>query len=215
MKSATSVRLEKELPASVPPAGRLTDAALERIVRRSRPAPAPAPAPASPAAPPKVSTAPVTSIPDDDVEPLSALFRAAARTPPGRFKLPAGITLWLVALGVAATAFLSGVLLGRTGEKAPPSGLQLQSTDARGTLVISWNYKAVQKLDHATLYLDDGGHFITVPLNHSRLVSGYFPYPRKFSLVTATMVAGDLRAVSSFAAHPQSRPVIQQGSGNP
>jgi len=218
MKSATHVILEKDMALSAVPAKeasgkadprdyspRITDAALERIVRRSRARPAQS----------KTSHVPVTPVTEDDVDPLSELFRAAAaRTPPKSRKLPAGIALWLLALGIVTAAFLGGIFLGRNHAKVP-SGLLLESADTHGTLVIRWNYKAVQNLDHATLYVDDGGRFITVPLNHSRLVSGYFPYPRKFSLVTATMVAGDIQAVTSFVAHSPRRQVSHQDSATP
>ena len=110
----------------------------------------------------------------EDLEQLSALYRAAARTPPYRSKLPAGIGLWLAALGVAAAAFLSGVFLAPHSAKEA-SGLLLQSTDAHRTLGIRWNYKAVQNLTALRFYIDDGGRFITIPLNRSRLVSGVLP----------------------------------------
>jgi hypothetical protein len=217
MKSATPVLLEKDRDLSAVSAreesrkagpkdhaARVTDAALERIVRRSRTAPAR----------PKTNNVAAMPVGDDDAEPLSALFRAAAARNPHRSKLSARIALWSVALGVGAAAFLTGALLGRNGAHVPPD-LLLQSTDSHGTLVIRWNYKALQNLDRATLYIDDGGRFMTIPLNHPRLVSGYFPYPRKFSLVTVTMVAGDRQAVTSFAAHPQRLQVSHRDSANP
>jgi hypothetical protein len=204
MKSALPFTFEKDKdPRDY--SARVTDPALERIVRRSRINPARS----------KTSHAPVTPIAQIEADPLSELFHAAAaRTRPKSRKLPVGIALWLVAIGVAAAVFLTGIFLGRNRAKTP-SGLLLESADAHGTLVIRWNYKAVQNLDHATLYIDDGGRFITLPLNHSRLVSGYFPYPRKFSLVTVTMVAGDTQAVTSFVAHSPRRQISPQVSATP
>jgi hypothetical protein len=213
MKAAISLLLQKNMalteldvpggPANAGPKNQgvpVTDAALERIVRRSRTAP-----PGSEARTVKAKTVEVNLITNgEDLEQLSALYRAAARTPLHKSRLPAGVGLWLVALGVAAAAFLSGVFLARHAAKEMP-GLLLQSTDAHRTLVIRWNYNAVQNLKSAMLYIDDGGRFITVPLNRSRLASGYFPYPRKFSLVTVTMVAGDMQGVTSFAERSQRR----------
>jgi hypothetical protein len=185
-------------------AARVTDPALERIVRRSRTRPARS----------KTNHTPVTPI-TVNVDPLSELFRAAAaRTPPKNRRLLARIAPWLVAFSVAAAAFPCGIFLGRNHAKAP-SGLLLESSDAHGTLAIRWNYKAVQNLDHGTLYVDDGGHFIALPLNHQRLVSGYFPYTRKFSLVTVTMVAGDIQAVTSFVANSPRRQVSHRDAATP
>jgi hypothetical protein len=204
MKSAIPLIFEKDTDPKDYSA-RVFDPALERIVRRSRTRPGRS----------KTNHAPVTPIAEIEADPLYELFHAAAvRTPPKSRKLPSGIALWLVAIGVAAAVFLTGIFLGRNHAKAP-SGLLLESADAHGTLVIRWNYKALQNLDHATLYIDDGGHFITVPLNHSRLVSGYFPYTRKFSLVTVTMVAGDIQAVTSFVAHSPRRQVSHQDPATP
>lgn len=204
MKSATHVIFEKDADPKDYSA-RVTDPALERIVRRSRINPARA----------KTNHAPVTPIAQIEADPLSELFHAAAaRARPKSRRFPARMALWLVAAGVAAAVFLTGIFLGRNHAKAP-SGLLLESADTHGTLVIRWNYKAVQNLDHATLYIDDGGRFITLPLNHSRLVSGFFPYTRKFSLVTVTMVAGNIQAVTSFVAHSPRRLVSHQDSATP
>jgi hypothetical protein len=112
--------------------------------------------------------------------------------------------VWAAAAFVAI-AGTSGFLLNRDWTAPAPPPLELHSTDSDGTLVIRWNNDAVRDVDHAEMFIDDGGRVHAVPLDRSQLSLGELHYTRKSPHVTAKMNAGSAQAVTSFAA-PARRP---------
>jgi hypothetical protein len=111
----------------------------------------------------------------------------------------------VVALAAAAAILISiaGVVLvvmPGPHQAAPRPPLVLHSTDAHGALTIQWNPDGVEGIDHASLFIDDGGRLHTIPLDRSQLTSGEFVYARKSSHVTATVTADGTEATTEFTA---------------
>lgn len=120
--------------------------------------------------------------------------------PPGKLRLALLTVAAVLALGVAAY-FTEDFWLPR-----PP--LHLTFTQLDGSLLIRWDPEALRGIDHASMYVNDGGQPVpaVIPLDRFQLTSGQLSYTPKSGRVTAKLDAGKTNAFNSWVAPPESKP---------
>jgi hypothetical protein len=137
------------------------------------------------------------------IAPLPAVSFETHRATAIKEPPPKNVPVVAIAAAAAVLISIAGVLLvilPGPHQTAPRPPLVLHSTDAQGALTIQWNPDGVEGIDHASLFIDDGGRLHTIPLDRSQLTSGEFVYARKSSHVTATVTADDAQATTEFTA---------------
>jgi hypothetical protein len=117
-----------------------------------------------------------------------------------RFRWIAGIVILLAGV----LAFLTQNLW------LPRPPLKLAVSEAGGVLTIRWNASAVRGIHSASLFVNDGGKLRTLPLDGFVLKRGFLAYEPSTVRVTATLAAGDSRAMIAWFA-PISKPAPDLG----
>jgi hypothetical protein len=86
----------------------------------------------------------------------------------------------------------------------PKPPLTLNSTESNGTLLIRWNPDALRGVDHASMFVNDGGQPAPslIPLDRFQLNSGVLSYTPKSRRVTAKLDAGETTAITAWFAPP-------------
>jgi hypothetical protein len=146
-------------------------------------------------------------------KPLTAPSFGYSDTPPGqrrRFRMIAVIAV-----------LVTGVLAFLTQDFwLPRPPLRLAVSDANGALTIRWNASAVRGFDSASLFVNDGGKLRTLPLDRFVLKRGFLVYEPISVRVTATLSAGDSKAMIVWFAPaanpaPDSTPALQPAIRTP
>lgn len=161
----------------------------------------PQPAPPIEAEPAPAATSRVPPLPPAEAvrKPIIAPTFGYSNTAPGqrrRFRVIAVIVFLLVGL---LAFFTQNLWLPR-----PP--LKLAISEAGGVLTIRWNTEAVRGIDSASLFVNDGGKLRTLPLDTFVLKRGFLAYEPITVRVTATLSAGDSKAMIAWFA-PVPKPV--------
>jgi hypothetical protein len=97
----------------------------------------------------------------------------------------------------------------------PKPELTLTSTELNGTLLIRWNPEALRGIDHASMFVNDGGQRApsVIALDRFQLNSGLLSYTRKSERVTAKLDAGETSAITAwFAPTPPPAPAASDAS---
>ncbi len=115
-----------------------------------------------------------------------------------------------LALQIAAS--LMAVVLGAFLTRdywMPKPPLTLNSTEFNGTLLIRWNPDALRGIDHASMFVNDGGQPTPslIPLDRFQLNSGLLSYTPKSQRVTAKLDAGETSAITAWFAPVTPAPV--------
>jgi hypothetical protein len=99
-------------------------------------------------------------------------------------------------LALVAAAFMT------RGFWMPKPPLTLNSTELNGTLLIRWNPEALRGVDHASMFVNDGGQRTPslIPLDRLQLNSGLLSYTPKSQRVTAKLDAGETSAITAWFA---------------
>lgn len=86
----------------------------------------------------------------------------------------------------------------------PKPPLTLTTTDLNGSVIIHWNPEALRGIDHASMFVNDGGQTTPslIPLDRLQLNSGLLSYTPKSTRVTAKLDAGDITAIATWFAPP-------------
>jgi hypothetical protein len=183
--------------------------------------PKPEPVKIEPPAPaPAALSGPAESKLSDLAETLNTEKRAAAparpSAPPGLFGVPglqpprphkrrSSLTMILGIVAIAAVLGAAAVLT--QDEWMPRPALSLSSSEVNGSLLIRWNAEALRGMEHASMYINDGGELQSIPLDRFQLDSGLFNYTPKKNRVTAKLDAGSITAITAwFAAPPPTAP---------
>jgi len=106
-----------------------------------------------------------------------------------------------LALPIAAALLAAGVVGFVTREFwMPKPPLTLNSTELNGTLLIRWNPDALRGVDHASMFVNDGGQPAPslIPLDRFQLNSGLLSYTPKSERVTAKLDAGETSAITAW-----------------
>ena len=138
--------------------------------------------------------------------PASAMFGYADLVPKKKPK-KRRTTLW-VAAAAAAIAIAAGAYETRNVWMPKPA-LTLTSTELNGTLLIRWNPEALRGIDHASMFVNDGGQPApsAIALDRYQLNSGLLSYTPKSERVTAKLDAGEISAITAwFAPTPAPQP---------
>ncbi|HEY3826190.1 MAG TPA: hypothetical protein VGL82_16605 [Bryobacteraceae bacterium] len=116
----------------------------------------------------------------------------------GRLALKIAIPVLLV--------LLASVLTWRFWMPRPP--LAIDVTELDGTLLIRWNPDALRGVDHASMFVNDGGQRtpVLIPLDHFQLTSGLLSYRPQSKRVTAKLDAGETSAIGSWFAPQVAAP---------
>ena len=91
----------------------------------------------------------------------------------------------------------------------PKPRLTLTSTESNGSLLIHWNPEALRGIDHAQMFVNDGGQPTpsVIPLDRLQMNSGLLSYTPKSKRVTAKLDAGDITGITAwFAPEPAPAP---------
>ena len=147
-----------------------------------------------------VEIAPPGPKPVEGAVPASAVPFAAPGFLPSTSRLPNKIRL---PLQIAVAVFAVGVLAFFTQEYwMPKPPLTLNSTELNGTLLIRWNPDALRGVDHASMFVNDGGQPAPslIPLDRFQLKSGLLSYTPKSQRVTVKLDAGEASAITAWFA---------------
>lgn len=171
--------------------------------------PAPVTAKTAAAAAPDTSLEAIISLSENSLPesapaaPLSALRSpmfgqpAFPLPPPQRAsRLPLILTAAILLVGLAAGAFFT------RDSWYPRPPLTLTVDDDNGTLMIHWDPNSVRGIDHASMYVNDGGQPTPslIPLDSLELKAGLYSYTPKSKRVTAKLDIGSTSAFSSWIA---------------
>jgi hypothetical protein len=116
---------------------------------------------------------------------------------PGKTRLALVAAAALLAAGAAAYFTQDSWL--------PKPALTLTSTESNGSLLIHWNPEALRGIDHAQMFVNDGGQPTpsVITLDRLQIVSGLLSYTPKSKRVTAKLDAGDITGITAwFAPEP-------------
>jgi hypothetical protein len=111
---------------------------------------------------------------------------------------------------IAAAVLAGGTLAFFTQDYwMPKPPLTLNSTESNGTLLIRWNPDALRGVDHASLFVNDGGQPAPslIPLDRLQLNSGLLSYTPKSQRVTVKLDAGETSAITAWFAPVMPAPV--------
>jgi len=131
---------------------------------------------------------------------VSAAPFAAPGFLPSKFRLPNKIRLPLL---IAGAVLAGGMLAFFTQDYwMPKPPLTLNSTELNGTLLIRWNPDALRGVDHASMFVNDGGQPAPslIPLDRFQLNSGLLSYTPKSQRVTVKLDAGETSAITAWFA---------------
>jgi hypothetical protein len=119
-----------------------------------------------------------------------------------RNKARLGLQIAAILLPVAAAAFMT------RGFWMPKPPLNLNFTELNGTLLIHWNPDALRGVEHASMFVNDGGQPTPslIPLDRLQLSSGLLSYTPKSQRVTAKLNAGETSAIIAWFAPEKPSP---------
>jgi hypothetical protein len=82
----------------------------------------------------------------------------------------------------------------------PKPVLTLTTSELNGALLIHWNAEALRGVDHAQMFVNDGGQPTpaVISLDRLQLNSGLLSYTPKSKRVTAKLDAGEITAITSW-----------------
>jgi hypothetical protein len=152
-------------------------------------------APGRPAAPP-VRRKELFGVPEFAVSP-----------PPQRSKIRLVLAAAAVLLAAGAAAYFT------QDSWLPKPPLTLTSTESNGSLLIHWNPEALRGIDHAQMFVNDGGQPTpsVIPLDRLQMNSGLLSYTPKSKRVTAKLDAGDITGITAWFA-PEPAPAADPAS---
>jgi hypothetical protein len=135
--------------------------------------------------------------PSEPPQAQSFAFNSLFYEPEPAWKSKIGwVIVALLLIAVAAGAWIT------QDSWLPRPSLTLTSAPASAnggaSLEIKWNPESVRGLDRASIFINDGGSLKEVPIDKRQLESGRFLYQLQSEHVTATMHAGDLRAITQY-----------------
>jgi hypothetical protein len=139
----------------------------------------------------------------------TSLFRAPGLRVPGdavprlrRNKTRLGLQIAAILLPLAAAAFMT------RGLWMPKPPLNLTFTELNGTLLIHWNPDTLRGVEHASMFVNDGGQPTPslIPLDRSELKAGLLSYTPKSKRVTAKLDAGETSAIIAWFAPEKPAP---------
>ncbi len=145
----------------------------------------------------------------ESTTPAAPAFRAplfgqpALPQPKRASKLP----LILAAAGLMVALAVVAYFTRDSWFPRPP--LSLTVSEDNGSLLIHWDPDSVRGVDHASMYVNDGGQPTpaVIPLDRLELNAGLYSYTPKSKRVTAKLDAGSMSAYSSwFAPDPAKTP---------
>lgn len=157
------------------------------------------------------------------VENRSAMFSAA----PVLLPAPKPLSRLRIAILTTAAVFALGLMAYWTQDFwVPRPALNLTFTQLDGSLLIHWDPEALRGVDHASMYVNDGGQRVpsVIPLDRLQLTSGLLSYTPKSNRVTAKLDTGKTSAFNSWLAPEQPKPEeakaedskpVQPGAGEP
>jgi hypothetical protein len=118
---------------------------------------------------------------------------------PPRSKLPLILATVAALLVAGAAAFFTRDFW------MPKPPLTLTTSELNGDLLIHWNTEALRGIDHAQMFVNDGGQPTpsAIALDRLQLNSGLLSYTPKSKHVTAKLDAGEITAITAwFAPEP-------------
>lgn len=135
----------------------------------------------------------------------SRLFGVPISLPPKRRrgKLPLVLATAAMLLAAGAAAFFT------RDSWMPRPPLTLTTSELDGALLIHWNTEALRGIDHAQMFVNDGGQPTpsVIALDRLQLNSGLYSYTPKSKHVTAKLDAGEITAITAwFAPAPEPAP---------
>jgi hypothetical protein len=136
-------------------------------------------------------------------------FFGAPSLPPAAPSRRIGKLGW--ALGAIASIAAGASIFLTQDSWMPRPQLSLSSSELNGTLLIRWNPEALRGIDHASMYVNDGGQRIPtlITLDRFQLNSGLLSYTPKSKRVTAKLNAGEQSALTAwFAPLPPPAPAV-------
>jgi hypothetical protein len=136
------------------------------------------------------------------VRPRAPSFGYSNLVPTRPSRKKRGSLLWVLGTA-AALAIGAGTYLSRDFWMPKPA-LTLTSTELNGTLLIKWNPEALRGVNHASMFVNDGGQPTPSVINLDRfqLNSGLLSYTPKSERVTAKLDAGETSAITAWFATP-------------
>ncbi len=129
----------------------------------------------------------------------SPLFVPLIPNRPKRGKLP------IVAVTTAALLVAGAAAFFTRDFWMPKPALTLTTSELNGSLLIHWNPEALRGVDHAQMFVNDGGQATpsAVALDRVQLNSGLWSYTPTSKHVTAKLDAGEITAIAAwFAPEP-------------
>jgi hypothetical protein len=149
------------------------------------------------------------------VRPARVARRAPAKPPVASFDIPGMVIPRrqrnYVRLALPTAAALLAVLALAFMTRAfwmPKPPLNLNTTELNGTLLIRWNPEALRGVDHASMFVNDGGQRTPslITLDRFQLKSGLLSYTPKSQRVTAKLDAGETSAITAWFAKATPAP---------
>jgi hypothetical protein len=139
------------------------------------------------------------------------LFGVSGPAPPHAPRRSAKLA-WILGGAAAIAAGGAAFLTQDLWKPKPP--LTLNSTELNGDLLIRWNADALRGIDHASMFVNDGGQLHTLPLDRFALNSGLLSYTPKSRRVTAKLNAGETTGITVWFA-PEPAPTPPSASDPP
>jgi hypothetical protein len=118
---------------------------------------------------------------------------------PPRSKLP------IVAVTTAALLVAGAAAFFTRDFWMPKPPLTLTTSELNGSVLIHWNPEALRGIDHAQMFVNDGGQPTpsAIDLDRLQLNTGMLSYTPKSKHVTAKLDAGEITAIAAwFAPEP-------------
>jgi len=169
---------------------------LEKVAEIGEPIPKPVetPPPVRPAKP----AAEIGVVAKPPVGPLMSFSGVPGAAAP---RLRSNNLRLVLPIAAALLAALTAAFMTR-GIWMPKPPLNLSTTELNGTLLIRWNPEALRGVDHASMFVNDGGQKTPalIPLDRFELNSGLLSYTPKSQRVTAKLDAGEISAITAWFA---------------
>jgi proteasome lid subunit RPN8/RPN11 len=123
--------------------------------------------------------------------------------------------LFIIVPVAAAVLAVAGAAYYTQESWLPKPQLTMSSTELNGSLLIRWNAEALRGIEHASMFVNDGGTLQTLPLDRFQLESGLYSYTPRTQRVTAKLSAGDTSAITLWFATPPPDPAAPPTGATP